>query len=133
MPGIGSQAVPKPPSRYHDKAERQATKMAEERRVYALVTNREDHGCRVCGKFINPRGVGLLNKGHHHHVVYRSRGGDTSITNVVLLCARCHADEHDGTLQLSGDAELRDSVTGRLAGIKVERMGEHGYEVVAWV
>ena len=133
MPGIGSQAVPKPPSRYHDRAEKQAQKVAEERRVYALVTNRDDHCCRVCGKFCNPRAMGLLAKAHHHHLVYRSRGGETTITNVLLLCPKCHAEEHDGRLRLSGDAELRDPVTGRLAGVKVERPSEEGWLVIGWV
>ena len=132
MPGIGSQACPKGPSRHEQKRTQQADRMREQRRVYALVDNRDEHCCRVCGRFCNPRALGIIARAHRHHLVYRSKGGETSITNLVSLCAQCHADEHDGKLQLSGDAELRDPVTGKLCGVKVERPGEHGWEVVGW-
>jgi len=95
------------------------------------VTLRDESCCRVCGKFCNPRAVGLLQRAHHHHVVYRSRGGATSTGNLVLLCARCHDDEHGGRLQLSGHADERDP-SGRLCGIKIEKPGEAGWIVVAW-
>lgn len=29
-----------------------------------------------------------------HHVIFRSQGGDDSITNCVMLCTRCHELAH---------------------------------------
>jgi 5-methylcytosine-specific restriction endonuclease McrA len=124
---------PKPASRYAIKAERQKLEQANEREVYAAVTLRDESCCRVCGKFCNPRAIGLLVKAHHHHLIYRSAQGVTDTWNVCLLDAKCHDDEHTGKLQLSGDADLRDPVTGRLAGIKVERPTDGVMQVIAWV
>ena len=125
--------IAKGPTLYETKDERQKAARMNEIEVYAAVTLRDESHCRVCGKWTNPRGIGLLNRGHHHHIRYRSQGGDTSTANVILLDAKCHSEEHAGKLQLSGNADERDPVTGRLAGVKVERPSEAGWRVVGWV
>lgn len=123
--------ISKGPSRFETKKARQLAAAQQEREVYAAVTRRDESCCRVCGKWCNPRAIGLLLKPHHHHITYRSRGGETSTANVCLLDSECHQDEHAGKLQLSGDADQRGP-DGRLCGLKIERPGEAGWEIVGW-
>jgi hypothetical protein len=47
-----------------------------------------DRGCIRCGK--TPRGC------EAHHIVHWKDGGLTDISNMVLLCSRCHHDLHAG-------------------------------------
>jgi hypothetical protein len=62
-----------------------------------LVNSRDGYRCRVC----NCSGVM-----HHHHVIYRSRGGRDTVDNLCLLCASCHDEEHvKRTLAIEGNAE----------------------------
>lgn len=124
-------AIPKGPSRYQTKLAAQRAAEAHWREVTTAVAIRDGSSCRVCGKFCPPRG-GLLTRGHAHHLQYRSQGGPDETWNLVTLCAGCHDEEHGGKLTLSGNADERDPVTGRLAGVKVERPGESGWEVVGW-
>ena len=122
-------ACPKPEkTRYLRKAEQVAAIAANEREVYAQVTERDGSSCRVCGKFGNPRAVGLLQKMHHHHLIYRSAGGETTTANTCLLCAACHDAEHRHVLQLSGNADERNEM-GKLCGITVTRETEAGWQV----
>lgn len=61
---------------------------------------------REGGRCANPccrRPIG--SEGHAHHVVFRSRGGPTTIENEIWLCARCHGLVHAGVLEVSGDPE----------------------------
>lgn len=125
-------AIPKGPSRYDTKKARQAEAENTERQVYAAVTLRDESCCRVCGRFCNPRAVSLLQRAHHHHITYRSRGGATSTGNVCLLCADCHDDEHKGKFQLSGDADQRDPISKRLNCVCVQRPKDGVLEIVAW-
>jgi hypothetical protein len=99
------------------------------RKVFA----RDGHRCRHCG---SRRDL------HAHHVVWRSRGGPTTLANLVTLCRRCHGLVHDGLLdvevaQCAGrevrgpsirfsdrrGAELDDS---RIPGLRVTRSAAHG-------
>ena len=41
---------------------------------------------------------------HCHHIVFRSRGGETSRQNEVAVCATCHAMIHAGLLSVEGSA-----------------------------
>lgn len=132
MPGVGSVACPKPEHRYSSRKERKLAKDAHWREVCRLVDLRDGHHCRVCGSWTNPDGLTLLDRGHRHHLIYRSAGGPDETWNVATICSKHHAEEHDGKLQLSGDADARDPVTGQLNGIKVERPIEGGFEVIAW-
>lgn len=84
-------------------------KAKDERRVWlevcAAVDARDKHRCRACGKPAPVNGVGVLQKAHRHHIVYRSAGGPDTTQNLALLCARCHWDEHQHRLRVEGDAD----------------------------
>ena len=64
-------------------------------RVNALVSAR-DVSCRRCGSYYAL---------HHHHILWRSRGGQHTTQNLVLVCAACHRLIHDHLLDVSGDAD----------------------------
>jgi 5-methylcytosine-specific restriction endonuclease McrA len=131
VPGVGSVACPKGESRYTTRKARKLAREAQWRDVCEAVDRRDGHHCRVCGAWTNPEAVTLLERGHRHHMRYRSAGGPDETWNLATVCAKCHDAEHSGRLQLSGDADHRDPA-GRLCGIKVEKPGESGWEVVAW-
>lgn len=61
------------------------------RRVLA----RDRHRCRTCA---SRRSLML------HHVVWHSRGGATTLANLVTLCARCHGLVHEDWLRVQADA-----------------------------
>jgi 5-methylcytosine-specific restriction endonuclease McrA len=124
-----STACPKPRSRFLDKLEKAESKAVNAREVYAAVDARDGWCCRVCGKFSNVRAVGVLHKGHHHHIVYRSAGGQDETSNLCLLCPRCHDEEHAHRLRISGDADERD-VMGKLCGLTIEVERESGWTVL---
>lgn len=76
------------------------------REVYQHVNLREGYRCRVCNRRCDPDATSLLDKGHHHHVVYASAQGPMTIENICLICARCHDAEHvKRTLSIEGNAE----------------------------
>jgi hypothetical protein len=138
MPGEGSRAFSKSEqvggSRVARKAARVAAKDREERACYAEVDTRDGLRCRVCGRAGNPRAASMLDRIHHHHMVYRSRGGQHEPNAVLSLCARCHSELHvDCTLRVEGDANARAAESGKLCGVKVSRYGESGWRVVGWV
>lgn len=81
-------------SRVDVAVEQEAADDKRRREVYAAVTAREESRCRVCDAYCNPNASTLLGKGHHHHIVYESAQGPTTVENVCLLCAKCHNDEH---------------------------------------
>jgi 5-methylcytosine-specific restriction endonuclease McrA len=98
--------------------EKQRAIDANWRLVCRQVTAREGSCCRVCGKRCNPSGSSFLSKGHHHHIVYRSAGGQDSVENVCLLDASCHDLVHvKKTLRIEGNAE---------EALTVWAMGEDG-------
>lgn len=76
-----------------------------ERDVYAAVDLRDKRCCRVCGVKADPTAVGVLQKAHHHHLVYRSAGGPTETSNIALLCAKCHNAEHKHQIVIEGNAD----------------------------
>ena len=92
------------PSRFETKLAKQHAAEAQEREVYAAVTQRDQRRCRCCGDYASAQALGTLKQAHHHHIVYRSAGGPTSSANLCLLCARCHSDEHQHRLKVEGDA-----------------------------
>jgi hypothetical protein len=95
------------PTRFDRKKAAKLEADSLERRVYRIVTLREGHRCRVCGKRCNPGGIGLLDRGHHHHIRYRSAGGETTTWNVCLLDKGCHDRVHlKCDLRIEGDADL---------------------------
>jgi len=54
---------------------------------------------------------------HIHHVIWWSRGGKTTLDNLIGLCPRCHRAVHAGTLIIDPDThEFRNNKGLRLAG-----------------
>jgi hypothetical protein len=122
-------AIPKPEPRWKAKAKQAADNTRLLKLCYADVDRRDGHGCRVCHKRVG--GIGMLYAAHHHHLVYRSKGGAHERANVVTLCVRCHQAVHDGEIRLTGDADARDPV-GVLCGVKLERAADSGWIVEGW-
>lgn len=87
-------AFPKPNARAAEKDTARKLKEAQRRIVYRLVTKR-DKVCRCC----QAKGPGL----HHHHLKFRSTGGQDTEANLYLLCPTCHADVHGYRLTVIGD------------------------------
>ncbi len=68
------------------------TPMALRRRILA----------REAGRCGNPRCRDVAQ--HCHHVIFRSRGGQTRLENEVAVCTRCHGLIHAGLLRVRGNA-----------------------------
>jgi len=77
-----------------------------DRAVFRAVDHRDGRQCRACDRRTNPDAIGLLVRGHRHHLQYRSAGGPTESWNLVTLCPLCHADEHAHRLRIEGNADL---------------------------
>lgn len=133
MPGKGSQAVPKGPSRLEERRVKGQAAAAQERAVWAIVDARDQRRCRVCGAWCRPMALSMLGKAHRHHLVYRSTGRTPATSaGLVTRCAVCHAEEHAHRIRLSGDGDARDP-EGRLCGVTVERASDTGWTVEARV
>lgn len=105
-------------TRHDDRAKKAHDADAHERDVYRAVDLRDRRRCRACGRKSNPSAVGLLDRAHHHHVIYRSAGGPTETWNVALVCSGCHDAEHvKKTLQIEGNAD---------EGLTFWKKDEHG-------
>lgn len=62
--------------------------------VKEYVRRRANGKCELCGKtapFLDPSGTPFL---EWHHIVWRSRKGENSIENTVMLCPNCHRKMH---------------------------------------
>lgn len=98
-----------------------AEREAEARRIYRLVDERDGHVCRLCAVPISPTAYRLSRRMEHHHLDYRSRGGENTTANLIRICRRCHELIHvKALLRVSGDADARDRA-GRLCGLTVDR------------
>jgi 5-methylcytosine-specific restriction endonuclease McrA len=88
-------AIPKPTRRQtaHDQA-----------KAYAAVDRRDRGYCRACQQATTHDGP-VARARHHHHLVYRSRGGAHTVENIITLCGACHRALHDGKLQVTGTPE----------------------------
>ncbi len=64
-----------------------------------------DRGCVGCGA--DP------NRCEAHHIVAWSRGGPTDITNLVLVCSRCHHNIHDRGMDLAFSNDSGWKITER--------------------
>jgi 5-methylcytosine-specific restriction endonuclease McrA len=84
-----------------DRAERAAWQT-----VSALVKARDGYRCRVCSMRTTRMGCGDPRRwAHVHHIVYRSAGGGSYPRNLILLCGRCHDDEHQHRIVIAGTAD----------------------------
>ena len=103
MPSFSPQ--PKGESRLMRRYKKRAAEQQAERDAYRAVNVRDGYRCRACGKSADTRSVDSLSRGHHHHLTFRSKGGEHSTANVCLLCARCHDDLHAHRLRLEVTTE----------------------------
>lgn len=104
---IGSAFKAEEPSRRETKAARRTAAEAAWRAVCKAVDARDGRQCRCCDKRSDPDATGLLERGHRHHIVYRSAGGSDLPDNLVTLCASCHEDEHRSRLMVEGNPDER--------------------------
>ncbi len=91
------------PSRHDQKKERKAITDLNWRTVCREVDKRDGKSCRGCDKRSDPEATGTLQRGHRHHIIYRSAGGMDTSDNLVTLCADCHNDEHQNRLRIEGN------------------------------
>jgi 5-methylcytosine-specific restriction endonuclease McrA len=88
------------PSRTEARQKQRAEKAENWARVCKAVNERDGFCCRACGRRTNPHASSLLEKGHHHHIEFRSKGGHDQTDNVVLLCAVDHDKFHRHELRI---------------------------------
>lgn len=86
--------------------EKQAEADAKWRAVCKAVDQRDGRRCRCCDARSDPEAIGLLTRGHRHHLVYQSAGGPDTTDNLVTLCASCHDAEHRHALRIEGDPDV---------------------------
>lgn len=89
-------AFPKPPPRVIAKAAKQQAKQLTERAAKNAVWVRAGYRCERCHVVVSRRTTSMLYAGHIHHKKRRSTGGGLDPENLLLLCARCHANAHNG-------------------------------------
>lgn len=94
------------PSRFGERKARKAEAEAQWRMVCALVDVRDGKACRCCDRRSDPDKAGLLERGHRHHITYRSAGGADLSHNIVTLCAACHDSEHRNQLKIEGNPDV---------------------------
>ena len=100
-------------SKYDRSQERGETKRKLKRlhdeawaKVSAQVSVRDTMTCRVCGCQTTRWGIGRPEWwGSAHHIIYRSAGGLDVLPNLVWLCFKCHQDEHDHELIITGTSD----------------------------
>jgi hypothetical protein len=91
------------PSRVDEKIDRVSKKAAALREVHKAVDLRDKRRCRAYGVRVNPTASSLLERGHRHHIRFRSQGGQDTTENLITLSARAHADIHAGKLHILSD------------------------------
>jgi len=107
------------PSRTEARQAQKAAQAANWREVCREVNARDGFCCRVCGRRTNPHAASMLEKGHHHHIEYRSKGGMDVAENVCLLCPTCHEQVHRGGLRI--ETATPSGANGALVFFKIDR------------
>ena len=90
--------------------EKDAREMAA---LYRLVYARDKYRCVACGKRVVVGSLNELERAHPHHIVFRSQSKALvkASTNVATVCVICHADVHDRRLFITGNADVRLTIT----------------------
>lgn len=96
---------PKPEPRFNTKKQRREDQLAYYAGVCRFVDRRDRGRCRACGRRCDVKALALLDRAHRHHIVYRSAGGPDETWNVATLCAGCHAAQHNGLIDVRGNAD----------------------------
>lgn len=115
----------KGPSRAAKRKEQRRKDTQQERAIYRAVYLRDGYRCRACKAAVSPGALDLARRAHHHHVIFRSAGGPTTMANVMTSCAECHFQRHDYTLSIRGNADVK-------GGLTFERVSEDGSRVRTW-
>jgi hypothetical protein len=138
MPGEGSRAFSKAEqtggSLFARKAARIADAKARERKAHQEIDARDNHTCRLCGRYCSPMNIGRVERGERHHMRATDRRSKIHLPKHMLtLCGRCHHEvENSGKVRLSGDANLRAAESGKLCGVMVERLRDGVWRVEKW-
>jgi HNH endonuclease len=74
-----------------------------------LMYRRDRWHCRCCNA------TGALTP---HHIVFKSQGGDDSLSNLITLCLACHSDIHEGRLGIL----VPEGMVATAGNIKFKRM-----------
>lgn len=102
-----------------DRAERKKDERRKEQEIYRAVNVRDKRKCRICKKSEFYM--------HHHHIVYRSKGGEHTLENVLLLCGKCHSQVHKGQVHLEGDSNQQDEA-GLYACVVLSQLTDAGWK-----
>ena len=78
---------------YQPKNKRIKLSPSKKRDLEEYIYSRDGSGCQQCGVYV-PYGT------PGHHVIPKSRGGNDSRDNLVLLCQTCHSAVHDKGMKL---------------------------------
>lgn len=119
------------PSRAEERAARDRQIEADEREAYRAVDQRDHRCCRICGKPCT--NLGMLTALHHHHLIYRSKGGGHDSSNILSCCGSCHQAIHRSEIRVEGDADQRDPITRKLNGVAVYVRKESGFVIERWI
>jgi hypothetical protein len=89
--------------------------------VKAYVLSRDEYKCQKC----KVKNVKL----HIHHIVFKSRGGTNTPSNLITLCEACHKKLHEGDFELSCKRSKTKHATevGIVKSQMMQRFG--GFEV----
>lgn len=96
------------------------------------VKKRDNWECQSCGRKGGPRGTAQL---HVHHIVPKSKGGGHELSNLKLLCDKCHANLHDDPRLLAGPDGQYSNYYDATEDIKeLKREGKHdeAEELLLW-
>ena len=64
--------------------------------IKAFILHRDNYKCKSSQK------VKHSDKLHVHHVIFKSKGGSDTPSNLITLCEKCHNDLHNGTFEIKG-------------------------------
>lgn len=92
-------------SRVESRKATKAEKDAKYREACRLVTKREAGHCRITGVRCDPNALGMLRRGEHHHIIYRSAGGPDETWNLILVTLEMHNAIHAGKYRVEGNAD----------------------------
>lgn len=82
--------------------------------LYRAVYLRDGYRCVACHRVVIPNALEELRRAHPHHIVFRSQATKAekhTTKNVCTVCAICHGDIHDRKLFISGNADVRLTIT----------------------
>jgi len=77
--------------------------------IIKKVKQRDSYTCKTCGTK-HPANSKYLRV---HHIVPLSKGGANDMSNLVTLCAKCHALEHDHLRRFYENGTSAGSPSGR--------------------